>query len=82
MGIETFGELVRSKRQVLCMSQETLAKIISVSRVTIANIETGQWYTSFQNAVRIASVLGLDLNQFKYKVKFKKKTITEMVGLE
>lgn len=60
-----FGITVRKHRKQKKLSQDKLADLINVSRITIANIESGKYATQLYIAMRLITVLNI-----KYKVLF------------
>ncbi len=54
---------LRVLRAKLDISQEELAEKVSVTRVTINNIENGRWVPSTVLALRIARVFSLPLEE-------------------
>ncbi len=73
-----FGLAVRDARKRLGIHQEELAKLIGVSRVTVTYIETGRYAVRFENALMLAHILQLDMNDFKITdVKILKRLANE-----
>ena len=60
---EQVGAVVRARRKALGLSQEVLADRISVSTVTLSNIERGENVPTLGVYLRLHHELGLDINQ-------------------
>lgn len=65
----TFGETMYKSRTNRKISRKDFGKLIGVSRYTVFNIESGKNNSTFERALHIAALLGLDLNQFKPDIK-------------
>ena len=61
--MKEFGKVVALKRGQLKMSQEHLAKLVGVTRVTVANVEAGTYEISLLNAAKFAVVLDFSLDR-------------------
>lgn len=61
MNIETIGELVRSRRRALGISQADAAELAGVSVHTLSNIESGKGNPTVEVLEKVLSVLGLEL---------------------
>jgi len=58
-----FGFLMREAREKLGISQEQLAAALKISRVSIANYETGKQLPNLDSALDIAAHLKLSLDK-------------------
>ncbi|KRM23294.1 helix-turn-helix transcriptional regulator [Latilactobacillus graminis] len=59
---------IRQYRQAIGISQTELAKRTKVARQTINLIENGKYNPSLDLCIRLAQVLGTDLNTLFWKV--------------
>jgi len=50
------------RRKALGLSQEDVAKLLNISRLTYHRIETGQRVIKFNEIKKISDILGLDLS--------------------
>lgn len=69
-GDKKFGKHLQKLREAKSLSQEQLAEMIGVEYQTISRIETGYYFTSYENLQKIASALDLtikDLFDFSEK---------------
>lgn len=57
------GQLIKQKRQELNLSQDSLAKKIGVSKVTICWYENGERTPSLENFLKLADILNVSLDQ-------------------
>lgn len=57
-----FGQLARQQRIALRLTQQQVAARVSLDRSQISRIESGDRGTSLATALRLASVLGVDLS--------------------
>ncbi|ASN59360.1 helix-turn-helix transcriptional regulator [Latilactobacillus curvatus] len=60
---------IRQYRQAIGISQTELAKRAKVARQTINLIENGKYNPSLDLCIRLAQVLGTDLNTLFWKVE-------------
>ena len=58
-GNKNFGKHIQKLREAKGYSQEQLAELVGVEYQTISRIETGVYFTSFDNLHKIAKALGL-----------------------
>lgn len=61
IGLDTFGDWVRTSREDIGMSQTELAELIGVHQITISNIETGKTIPSWQTMDALAIVFDCDI---------------------
>ena len=61
MNKEILGKLIKERRKILKVRQEDLAEISGVALRTIILIERGEGNPSFETLLKIASVLGMEL---------------------
>lgn len=64
-----FGRILKNRRAAAKMSQEDLAEHLDLSRVSVANFESGQQSVSLDHAVKIASVLKFSLGELEEELK-------------
>lgn len=62
---EDFGLYVKKRREDEGMSQDDLAKIMDLSRVSIANIEGGRQRVLLHQAIQLAKALKFSLGDFQ-----------------
>lgn len=60
-GDKKFGKHLQQLREAKMLSQEQLAEMIGVEYQTISRIETGYYFTSYENLQKIASALDLTI---------------------
>ncbi len=56
-----FGAVLRERRRALKITQAQLASVTGVSRKAVIEIENGKPTAQWQNALRLAQALGLDV---------------------
>jgi transcriptional regulator with XRE-family HTH domain len=59
-----FGELVRTRRERMEMSQEELGAMVGIHRTYIGKIENAKRVVDLDTAIRICKALRLDLTDF------------------
>jgi|SRR5580658_6167838 DNA-binding XRE family transcriptional regulator len=62
-GKRTCGEVIHDRRRQLGLSQEQLARRISISSPYVAALESGKRHPSDKLVARLARILGLDLRE-------------------
>lgn len=60
-GNKDFGKHLQKLREAKSYSQEQLAELVGVEYQTISRIETGMYFTSFENLQKISKALGLEI---------------------
>ena len=60
-GNKDFGKHLKRLREAKGFSQEKLAELVGLEYQTISRIETGFYFTSFDNLQKIAKALGLTI---------------------
>lgn len=60
-GNKYFGKNLKNLREAKGLSQEGLAEAIGVEYQTISRIETGMYFTSYDNLQKIAKALNLQI---------------------
>lgn len=60
-GNKYFGKNLKNLREAKGLSQEGLAEVIGVEYQTISRIETGMYFTSYDNLQKIAKALNLQI---------------------
>ena len=60
-GNKDFGKHLQKLREAKGFSQEKLAELVGVEYQTISRIETGMYFTSFDNLQKISKALGLEI---------------------
>lgn len=61
MNKEVLGERIKNRRKVLKIRQEDLAEISGVALRTVVSIERGEGNPSLETLLKIAAVLGMEL---------------------
>ena len=61
MDKQTLGEQIKNRRKVLKIRQEDLAEISGVALRTIVSIERGEGNPSLETLLKLAEVLGMEL---------------------
>ena len=80
-GSKVFGKRIKELRERKKLTQEKLAEKIGLDLQTISRIETGYYFTSFENLEKLANALDVtiaDLFDFEH-VKTKEELIKEMM---
>ena len=76
--IKLFGKRIKEIRKNKKMTQEKLAETVGLDCQTISRIETGYYFTTYENLEKIAITLDVDIKDFfdfghlKEKEKLKK----------
>ena len=60
-GNKNFGKQLKKLREKKGYSQENLAELVGLEYQTISRIETGYYFTSYDNLVKIADALNVKL---------------------
>lgn len=61
MQLEEFTSALKTRRQMLAITQEHLAELSDISLRTIKEIESGKGNPTFATLSKIADVLGLEI---------------------
>lgn len=77
----SFGELLRIARKKKKMSQDDLASILEVNRVSISNYESNKNTPTHSNLKKIIKALGLNSSYFDEGVKTMPIRIIPLIGL-
>ena len=59
-----FGKRVKELRKKKNITQEKLAELLSLDNQTISRIETGYFFTSYENLEKMACILGVEIKDF------------------
>jgi transcriptional regulator with XRE-family HTH domain len=78
----TIGQKIRERRSERGLTQAQLAKLLSLSRTSVTNIESGRQKLLVHTLVQIASVLNMEANALLPNVTTSEKTITNEALLE
>lgn len=62
-GKKIFGQRLKFLREIRGLTQEQLARAVNLEYQTISRIETGMYFTSYENLTKIASVLNVPLKK-------------------
>ena len=85
--IKLFGKRIKELRKKQGITQEQLAEILGVENQTISRIETGCFFTSYENLEKLAFALNTDIKDFfefnhlKDKEELKKDLIENINNL-
>ena len=60
-GNKIFGKQIKKLREQKGFSQEKLAELVGLEYQTISRIETGYYFTNYDNLVKIANALNVKL---------------------
>ena len=60
-----FGKLIRTQREKLTMSQEDVGSILALSRVAIANFESGRNLPTLSNALALCKLLQIPFEKLE-----------------
>ncbi len=77
-GNKNFGKQLKKLREAKGLSQEKLAELVGLEYQTISRIETGLYFTSFENLNKISQTLDIslkDLFDFSPQNRTKKEII-------
>ena len=74
--IKNIGKHIKKKREIMGLTQESLAEIMDLSITTISRLENGQQCMSVINLIKLARVLKMDVADLFSSYKF-----SDMVAL-
>ena len=77
---EKFGHRIKELRQALNLSQEKFALQIDMDRTYLASIESGKRNVSLENINKIASGLGISLEDLFRGVKIERITLWQLTN--
>ncbi len=60
-GNKKFGEHLKKLREAKGLKQEELAELVGLEYQTISRLETGYYFTSYNNLSKISNALGITL---------------------
>lgn len=60
-GNKLFGKQIKKLREARNFSQEKLAELVGLEYQTISRIETGYYFTSYDNLIKIAKALDVNI---------------------
>ena len=60
-GSKDFGKRIKELREARNLTQEQLAEMVGLEYQTISRIETGYYFTNFENLKNIANALNTDI---------------------
>lgn len=81
-GNKNFGKQLKKLREAKGLSQEKLAELVGLEYQTISRIETGLYFTSFDNLDKISKALNIsikDLFNFS-ESNYTKKEIIDLIN--
>lgn len=80
-GNKLFGRRIKELREQKKLTQEKLAELVGLEYQTISRIETGYYFTSFDNLNKLANALEVDLkNLFEFDhIHSKEKLKSEII---
>lgn len=80
-GSKTFGKRLKELRELRNLSQEQLAEKIGVEYQSISRIETGLYFTNYDNLLKISKALNVQLKDlFDYsEEKLTKKDFIKLI---
>lgn len=71
-----FGKKIKDLRESLFMSQETLAEKVGVHRNTLARIESGENFVSYETLEALKDALGVEYKDlFSFDIQMKKDAL-------
>ena len=62
--IKLFGKRIKEIRKKKKYTQEKLAEILGLDNQTISRIETGHYFTSYENLEKMATLLDVNIKDF------------------
>lgn len=77
-GNKIFGKNLKSLRESKNLTQEELAELIGVEYQTISRIETGLYFTSYDNLQKIAQVLDITISDL-FNIQSEKKSKQNLI---
>lgn len=78
----TFGEIVKSKRLSLDITQDKFSELVGISSVYCRDIESGKSRPSWVICAKICLVLDIDLNKIvEYYIKPELNDIGKLLGI-
>ena len=90
-GNKEFGKHIQRLREAKGYSQEQLAELVGVEYQTISRIETGYYFTSYENLQKIAKALNINVDElingsvkqeFEVKILMGVKNLTGLAGVD
>lgn len=81
LDLKNLGNLIRSKRKELGLTQAEMADSVCLCTQHYSRIERGEYIPSLQTFLRIAEVLKLDLSGLSYKEENISSTMYEIMSL-
>lgn len=80
-GDKNFGRNIKRLREKRGYSQEELAEIVGLEYQTISRIETGYYFTNFENLRKISNALGVQIRDlFEPENTIKKEELEERIS--
>ncbi len=86
--IKLFGRRIKEIRKKNNITQEKLAEMLCLDNQTISRIETGNFFTSYENLERMSKILNVEIKDFfdfehlKDKEDLKKDLIKEVEKMD
>ena len=86
--IKLFGRRVKELRKRYGITQEKLAEALNLDNQTISRIETGYFFTSYENLEKMATALNTNIKDFfdfehlKDKQELKQEIINKLEALD
>ena len=62
--IKLFGKRIKEIRKRQNITQEELAEILNIDNQTISRIETGAFFTSYDNIEKMSKILNVEIKDF------------------
>ena len=80
--IKLFGQKIKEFRKKNGYTQEKLAEMIDVDYQTISRIETGYYFTSFENLTKLAKALNVTVEYLVTGENANKKSVSSKKNIE
>lgn len=78
--IKLFGNRIKEIRKKLKLTQEQLSEKVGLDVQTISRIETGYYFTSYENLENLANALGVEIKDlFDFKKQETKDVLCEKI---
>ena len=81
-GNKQFGKNLKRLRESCGLSQETLAELVGLEYQSISRIETGLYFTSYENLIKISKALDVTIKDlFDYQENvFKEEELRNLIN--
>lgn len=79
-GNKLFGKKLKELRELKGYTQEQLAEVVNLEYQTISRIETGYYFTGYENLSKLADALGVKIKDlFEYEPEFSNDELINII---